>query len=168
MPLYFVAMPKSIITIIELSFVSASIHIVDGVRSKTQTPRVTKFVSLQEDILREVSKDFINWPLNPRGGSSNPLRPPRPPRYYGLPMVNPYMPPLPLNRPYRRPFKDSKYVKDSNLDAHVKVFKAIIKANSEIDDAKIIHLLSFTLRDIVFDWCNNYMGDYPNCTFIKY
>ncbi len=50
-PLYFVAMPKSIITITEPPFVSASIHIVDGVRSKTQTPIVTKFMSLHEDVL---------------------------------------------------------------------------------------------------------------------
>jgi hypothetical protein len=35
-PLYYVAMPQSIITINELPFVSTPIHNVDGVRSKTQ------------------------------------------------------------------------------------------------------------------------------------
>jgi hypothetical protein len=34
MPIYFVAMPKSIIIITEVIFVSALVHIVDGVRSK--------------------------------------------------------------------------------------------------------------------------------------
>ncbi len=28
-------------------------------------------------------------------------------------------------------------------------------------------MFSFTLKDIVFDWCNNYMGDYLNCTFVE-
>jgi hypothetical protein len=42
-------------------------------------------------------------------------------------------------------------VKDSNLDAHVRVFEAAIKANGEINDAKIVKLFSFTLRDIIFD-----------------
>ncbi len=56
-------------------------------------------------------------------------------------------------------------MKDSNLDAHVIVLKANIKANGEIKDAKIVNLFNFTLKDIVFNWCNNYMGDYPNCTF---
>jgi hypothetical protein len=29
-------------------------------------------------------------------------------------------------------------------------------------------LFSFTFRDIMFDWCNNYMGDYPNCIFVEF
>ncbi len=82
-------------------------------------------------------------------------------------MVNPSKPPLPPNMSYRQSLNYLKYVKDSNLDAHVKLFKAAIKANSEIDDAKIINLFSFTFRDIVSNWCNNYMGDYPNSTFAK-
>jgi hypothetical protein len=43
----------------------------------------------------------------------------------------------------------------------------LIKANSETDDAKNVHLFNFTFRDIVSDWCNNYMGDYPYYTFAK-
>jgi hypothetical protein len=58
-------------------------------------------------------------------------------------------------------------VKDFDLDVHVKVFKAAIKINGEIEDVKIVNLFSFTAKDIVCDWCNNYMGDYPNCTFAK-
>jgi hypothetical protein len=44
-----------------------------------------------------------------------------------------------------------RYVKDSNLDVHVRVFKAVIKANGEIEDAEFVNLFSFTLRDIMFD-----------------
>ncbi len=40
-PLYFVVMPQSIITIIEASFVSTLINIVIGIRSKPQIPRGT-------------------------------------------------------------------------------------------------------------------------------
>jgi hypothetical protein len=57
------------------------------------------------------------------------------------------------------------YVKDSNPNVHVIVFKAAIRANGETKDEKIVNLFSFTLKDIMFNWCNNYMGDYPNCTF---
>jgi len=64
-------------------------------------------------------------------------------------MVHPSKPPLPPNRPYHWPFNYPKYVKDSNLDAHVKVFKVAMRANSEIDDAKFVYLFIFTFKDIV-------------------
>jgi hypothetical protein len=32
---------------------------------------------------------------------------------------------------------------------------------------QILYLFSFTFKDIVFDWCNNYIGGYPNCIFEK-
>jgi hypothetical protein len=53
-------------------------------------------------------------------------------------MVNPSLPPLPSNRPYRRPLNYLEYVKDFDPDVHVRVFKATIRANSEIYDAKIL------------------------------
>jgi hypothetical protein len=37
------------------------------------------------------------------------------------------------------------YAKDSNPDAHVKVFKVAIKINGETNDANIINFFSFTL-----------------------
>jgi hypothetical protein len=66
-------------------------------------------------------------------------------------MVNLGMPPLTQNRPYHRPLNYPEYVKDSNPNAHVRIFKATIRANGEIEDAKIINLISFTLKDIMFD-----------------
>ncbi len=51
-------------------------------------------------------------------------------------------------------------MKDYNLVAHVKVFKAAIKINGEIKNAKIINMFSFTIRDIVSDWCNNYLREF--------
>ncbi len=82
-------------------------------------------------------------------------------------MMNLGRPPYPPNRPYRRPRNYLEYVKDVDLDAHVKVFKATIRANGETNDVEIVNLFSFTLRNIVFDWCNNYVGDYPYCTFVE-
>ncbi len=82
-------------------------------------------------------------------------------------MVHPGKPPLPLNKLHCWPLNYPKYVKDSKPDAHIRIFKVVIKANSETNDAKIINLFSFSLRDIVSDWCHNYLGDYPNCIFAK-
>ncbi len=93
-PLYFVAMPQSMITITKAPFVSTLIQIVVGIRSKPQTPRGTIFMNLHEDMPKKVNKIFTNQPLDPKRGDSNP---PRPPRYFGLPMVNPSRPPLPPN-----------------------------------------------------------------------
>jgi hypothetical protein len=82
-------------------------------------------------------------------------------------MVNPSRPPLSPNKPYHRPFNYLEYVRNFNPNANVKVFKVAIKANNETNDAKIVNLFNFTLKDIVSNWCNNYMGYYPNCTFAK-
>ncbi len=126
-------------------------------------------MNLHENKPKEVNIVFVNQPLNPRGGGSNPLGPPRPlglPGYFVLPMVNLGRPPLPPNRPHW-PLNYPEYVKDSDLDAHVRVFKATIRVNNEIYDAKIVNLFNFTLRGIMFDWCNNYMGEFLDCIFAE-
>jgi hypothetical protein len=73
---------------------------------------------------RKLNKVFINHPLDPRGGDSNPpgpLRPLGPPKYFGLQMVNLGMPPLPPNRPYHWPINYPKCVKDFDPNVHVNV-----------------------------------------------
>jgi hypothetical protein len=82
-------------------------------------------------------------------------------------MVNPNMPPLPPNRPYCRPLNYPKYVKDSNPNVLVKVFKATIRVNSETNDAKIVNIFNFTFRNTMSNWCNNYIRDYPDCNFAE-
>jgi hypothetical protein len=57
------------------------------------------------------------------------------------------------------------YVKDINLDAHIRVFKKAIKANGEIMEVDIINLFGFILRDNISEWGENYVQDHPNCTF---
>jgi hypothetical protein len=59
-------------------------------------------------------------------------------------MMNLGRPPLPPNKPYRQPFNYPKYVKNFNLDVHV---KTTIKANGETKDVKIVNMFSFTFRD---------------------
>ncbi len=82
-------------------------------------------------------------------------------------MVDLSKPPLPPNKPYCWPLNNFKYVKNSNPDAHFKKFEVTIRINNEIHNVEIIHLFSFTLRDIMSDWCNNHMGDYLDCIFTE-
>jgi hypothetical protein len=105
-------------------------------------------------MLKEVDKIFTRQPLDLGGGGLDPLGPlgPLGPlRYFGLPMMNLGRPPLPPNKPYHRPFNYPKYVKDSNPNVHVRVFKVAIRANGETKDAEIVILFGFTFRDIMFD-----------------
>jgi hypothetical protein len=48
--------------------------------------------------------------------------------------------------PYKK-LQYPTYVKDTDLDAHIKVFKKAIKANGEIMEVDIINLFGFTLKD---------------------
>jgi hypothetical protein len=80
-------------------------------------------------------------------------------------MVHPGRPPLSPSKPYCRPLNYPEYVKEFNPNTHVRVFKVAIRANSEMDDVKIVNLFSFTFRDIMSDYYNNYLEDYPNYTF---
>jgi hypothetical protein len=82
-------------------------------------------------------------------------------------MVNLGRPSLPPNRPYHKPFNYFEYVKAFDPNVHVRIFKSTIRTNGEIEDAKIVNLFNFTLKDTVSDRCNNYMGDYPNYIFVE-
>jgi hypothetical protein len=48
------------ITVIEAPFVSTLVRTVDGVRFRPQTTKGTKFVSLHEDILKEINIIFVS------------------------------------------------------------------------------------------------------------
>jgi hypothetical protein len=96
-PLYFVAMPQSIITIIEAPFVSAPIITIIDIKSRPHTLRGTKFVNLHKDFLKKVNKIFASQPSYQRGGGSNPQGP----LGFGLPMVHPSKSSLPPSKPYR-------------------------------------------------------------------
>ncbi len=78
----------------------ALVTTIGGIKSKPHTPRGIKFKNLHEDFPRKVNKVFTSQPLDQGGGGSNPLGPPKPPKYFGLPMVHLGRPPLPPSRPY--------------------------------------------------------------------
>jgi hypothetical protein len=44
------------------------------------------------------------------------------------------------------------YVKDTNSNAHIKVFKKAIKANGETMEVDIINMFGFTLKNNIFEW----------------
>jgi hypothetical protein len=61
--------------------------------------------------------------------------------------MNPSKPTLLPNKPYCRPFNYLEYVKDFDPNAQIRNLKIAIRANGETDDAKIVNLFSFTLKD---------------------
>ncbi len=48
----------------------------------------------------------------------------------------------PIIHPYQRPLNHPKYKKDTDLDAHVWVFKVVVKANKETINEKIVKFSS--------------------------
>ncbi len=66
--------------------------------------------------------------------------------------------------PYEK-FPYPTYVKDNDLDAHIKVFKKTIRTNGETMEVDIINLFNFTLQDIILEWGENFVQDCPNYTF---
>ncbi len=66
--------------------------------------------------------------------------------------------------PYRK-LQYLTYVKDTDSDVHIEMFKKTIKANGETMEVDIINLLGFTLRDSISKWGENFVQDHPNCTF---
>jgi len=44
------------------------------------------------------------------------------------------------------------YVKDTNLNVHIRIFKKTIKANGETMEVDIINLFGFTLKDNISKW----------------
>jgi hypothetical protein len=57
------------------------------------------------------------------------------------------------------------YIKDIDLDVHIRVFKKAIKANGETTEVDIINLFGFTFRDNICKCGENYVQDHPNCAF---
>jgi hypothetical protein len=105
-------------------------------------------------------------PLNPHVAS------------FGWPTLDPHMfiPPWyqphvvqpilePTSKPPYRMLQYPTYVKDTDPNAHIKIFKKAIKAIGETMEANIINLFGFTLRDNIYKWGENYVQDHSNCTF---
>jgi len=98
--------------------------------------------------------------------------------YFGWPTPSPHMFIPPWYQPLivqlvsepttKLPYKKLQYptyVKNTDPNAHIRIFKKAIKANGEIVEANIINLFGFTLRDSISKWGENYVQDQTNYTF---
>ncbi len=66
--------------------------------------------------------------------------------------------------PYKK-LQYPTYMKDIDLNAHIKVFKKAIKTSEEVVEVNTIKLFGFTLRDNISEWGGNFVQDHPNYTF---
>ncbi len=48
--------------------------------------------------------------------------------------------------------QDPTYVKDTDLNVHIRVFKKVIKVNGETMEANIINMFGFTFKDSISEW----------------
>jgi hypothetical protein len=67
-PLYFVAMPHSMVRVIEAPFTTALAHTIPGMKFRPQTLKGTNLVSMHTEMPKEVDMIFVRKPLNPGGG----------------------------------------------------------------------------------------------------
>jgi hypothetical protein len=58
--------------------------------------------------------------------------------------------------PYKK-LQYPTYVKDIDLDVHIRVFKKAIKVNGETVKVDIINLFGFTFKDNIYEWGENYV-----------
>jgi hypothetical protein len=66
--------------------------------------------------------------------------------------------------PYRE-LQFPTYMKDTDRDVHIKVFKKAIRTNGKTMEANIINLFGFTLPDNILEWGENFVQDHPYCIF---
>ncbi len=66
--------------------------------------------------------------------------------------------------PYKK-LQYQTYVKDTNSDVHIRVFKKAIKASGETMENNIINMFGFILRDNIYKWGKDYVQDHPNYLF---
>jgi hypothetical protein len=66
--------------------------------------------------------------------------------------------------PYKK-LQYPTYVKDIDLDVHIRVFKKAIKVNGETVKVDIINMFGFTFKDNIYEWGENYVQDHLNYNF---
>ncbi len=83
-----------------------------------------------------------------------------PPWYQPIPVL--FKPTSKL--PYQK-LQYPTYVKDIDHDAHIRIFKKMIKANGETVEVDIINLFGFNLQDNILEWGVNFVQNHPNYAF---
>ncbi len=59
------------------------------------------------------------------------------------------------------------YKKYADLDAYVKVFYVVIRANGETFKEYIINAFNYTLKEMASDCYHNYTSKFLDCTFFE-
>ncbi len=72
-----------------------------------------------------------------------------------------------MAKPYWSTLKYPYYKKNAGLDAQVRVFQTIVKANGKTLEEYIINVFNYTLREMTLDLCHNYMLEFLECIFKK-
>ncbi len=67
----------------------------------------------------------------------------------------------------RKKFLMHLYVKDTNLNGHVQMFKTTIRANCEMEDEDIVNMFIIALHNIISLQNYNFFAKHFNCTFAK-
>jgi len=70
-------------------------------------------------------------------------------------------------KPNRVAFKYIDLKKHVDLNAHVKMFKFVVKTNVKTFEKYIINAFSYKLRDTTSSWYYNYMLGFLDCTFSR-
>jgi hypothetical protein len=80
------------------------------------------------------------------------------------PFVVQHVSKLATKLPYKK-LQYPTYVKDTNPNAHIKVFQKAIKVNGKTMEIDIINMFGFILKDSMSKWNENYIQHCPNCIF---
>ncbi len=59
------------------------------------------------------------------------------------------------------------YIATIDPNTHVQVFQKVIQANDEKNDANIVNLFCFTVRDAILRWGENFMQSHSRCYFVE-
>jgi hypothetical protein len=80
------------------------------------------------------------------------------------PLVMQPIPKLTTKLPYKK-LQYPTYVRDIDMDVHIRVFKKAIKIDGETVEVDIINLFGFTFKDNIYEWGENYVQDHLYYTF---
>jgi hypothetical protein len=111
-----------------------------------------------------LGEPLLNALVGPFGWSTLDLRMFIPPWYQ--PHVVQPISKLATKLPYMK-LQYPTHVKNIDPNAHIRVFKKVIKTNGEIRELDIINMFGFTLKDSISKWGENYVQEHPNYTFEK-
>jgi hypothetical protein len=70
-------------------------------------------------------------------------------------------------KPNRVAVNYPNYKKHADPNGHVRMFNFVVKVNVETFEKFIINAFNYTLKDMISDWCHNYMLKFPDYCFLE-